>query len=656
MKKILLGLLAVVIVAAGLFGVDLYSQRRITGEVEAAFEQVRAQGGKASHGGVSFDVLKRTLTITNVSIETAPFAVKAANVVAHGVSQSDASRFSAESIDVNDIEVSAATDGKQAFKITYKAPLVTLKDYSGPIGQFRRPASSSLIDLYRFGFEQLAAISATSISVPGMTGTVQATTPRGDVTAGEFTYSGLVLDNIKDGKIASTKAGNALFTADTQAAGKAVKITGKLTDIVASDIDFGAMAAAFDPAKADGDKVYLMYRHIAAGPYEVSSTQGLNMRIDGMTIDDVGITPSRMQLPKLLEMIPPAGATPPTPEEARAMMERVAAIYDGIRIGSSEMRGLSIETPQGPLKLASIRLNLANGKIGEFAVEGFDGRGPQGPIKLGRFALKAVDIANLMRLTAQFAAQKPLPEQALALLPLIEGAELKGLVAPYKATGKPVNIDLLSLDWGQFVGSVPSKLRLTAKMSGPLDTADPAQQQLIAAGIDNMTIDADLGAAWTEASRAFALEPVKLDLGGLVNASARASLGNVPREVFAMNPQSIAAASQIEAGAIELTLHDLGVVDLAVGAFSRTHGGGKDEARQAILAGIKAQGEAIGGSNPEAAALLAAISRFVETPGQTLVIKLTPRAKAPAQQLLELLKTDPQSALAQFRIEASTGL
>ena len=43
-------------------------------------------------------------------------------------------------------------------------------------------------------------------------------------------------------------------------------------------------------------------------------------------------------------------------------------------------------------------------------------------------------------------------------------------------------------------------------------------------------------------------------------------------------------------------------------------------------------------------------------PGQTLIIKLTPRAKVPAMQLVQLLKTDPLIALAQFRIEASTGL
>jgi hypothetical protein len=38
------------------------------------------------------------------------------------------------------------------------------------------------------------------------------------------------------------------------------------------------------------------------------------------------------------------------------------------------------------------------------------------------------------------------------------------------------------------------------------------------------------------------------------------------------------------------------------------------------------------------------------------VIKLAPRATAPVLQLLQLLKTDPPTALAQFKIEASTGL
>ena len=48
-------------------------------------------------------------------------------------------------------------------------------------------------------------------------------------------------------------------------------------------------------------------------------------------------------------------------------------------------------------------------------------------------------------------------------------------MAPFKDTGKPVNIDTFGLDWGQFVGPIPSKVRLTTKMSAPLDANDPAR-------------------------------------------------------------------------------------------------------------------------------------------------------------------------------------
>ena len=61
MVKILMGLVAVVVIAVGgFFGFEFYTQHRITSEVEAAFEQIRAGGGKASHGKVSFDLWSRT--------------------------------------------------------------------------------------------------------------------------------------------------------------------------------------------------------------------------------------------------------------------------------------------------------------------------------------------------------------------------------------------------------------------------------------------------------------------------------------------------------------------------------------------------------------------------------------------------------------------
>src|SRR5262245_26358688 len=98
MKKILLGLIAVAIIAAGgYFGFDFYAQRRVTRDVEAAFEQIRASGAKASHGKIAFDTKSRTLTISDIATESSaqsPVNVKIGSLTMTGLGQPDAARVS----------------------------------------------------------------------------------------------------------------------------------------------------------------------------------------------------------------------------------------------------------------------------------------------------------------------------------------------------------------------------------------------------------------------------------------------------------------------------------------------------------------------------------------------------------------------------------
>ena len=325
------------------------------------------------------------------------------------------------------------------------------------------------------------------------------------------------------------------------------------------------------------------------------------MRVEGVTADEIGVRPSKLQFASLMAIIdaaPPPGTTP-TPAQLRDLFENVAGIYEGVYLGGAEVRGVSIETPEGPFRLAAVRLGkLDNGKLAEFALEGLDARAPQGPVKVGRFALKSLDVANLMRFAAQFSASgvNPTPDQLAALGLLLEGTELQGLVAPYKDTSKPVNIDTLNLSWGQFVGPIPTRARATLKMSGPVDVMDPEPfRTLASAGIDNTSVIFDLGAAWTEGTRAFALEPVTLEIGNVFTAAARLSVANVPREVFSLNPlQAAIMAAQIEAGPVELALRDVGGIDLAVAQYARTQNVSREAARRAIVDNIRATWDADG--------------------------------------------------------------
>lgn len=661
MVKALIGLVAVVVIAVGgFFGFELYTQHKIAGEIDAAFEQIRTAGGKASHGKVSFDLRSRTVTLADIKTELAtqpPLTMKIASIVAQGVGQPDAGRFSADSIEGSDIEIGVSLSGPAGGNFTYKVPRLVMKNYAGPASLQRPQASASVIDAYRSALEQFATVSAASIEAPTIIGAIKL----GPAMSYEFTYSGMALRDIKAGTIATLQVERVNFTMNMQQAGKADKMTGEILNLASRDFDATAAIAALDPQKASDGRYYRFYGKTTAGPYTVTSALGLRMRVDEMTLDEVAIRPSGLQIPALVAAIQAAGANPPSPAQTRELMEKMATIYEGVRIGTAEMRGLSADVPEGKFKLSAFRFNLEDGKIGEFAFEGIDTGTPQGPVKVGRFALKSVDVANFIRVAAQFSnpAQPPSPDQLLGLVPLIQGVEVKGVTAPFKNTGKSVKLDGFDLNWGQFVGPIPSKARLTAKMTTPIDARDPAMNQLIAAGLGTLSVDGDIGAEWTEAARSFVVDVPKLELGGLLKASARIALANVPRQVFSANAaQAIGAAAQIEAGTLELTLRDIGAVDLAITQFARSQNTSRDAARRTILDAIKVDREAIGGANTnaEADALFAALARFVESPGQTLVIKLTPLGKVPAMQLVQMLKTDPLLPLAQFRIEASTGL
>ncbi|MES2032106.1 MAG: hypothetical protein V4477_23250 [Pseudomonadota bacterium] len=49
-----------------------------------------------------------------------------------------------------------------------------------------------------------------------------------------------------------------------------------------------------------------------------------------------------------------------------------------------------------------------------------------------------------------------------------------------------------------------------------------------------------------------------------------------------------------------------------------------------------------------------AAASFIETPHGTLTVKITPRAKLPVMQLVQLLKSDPAVVLSLFQIDVQS--
>lgn len=658
MKRILIGLIAVAALAVGgWFGFSLYAKHRVTAEIETAFEQIRKQGGKASHGKMAFDLATRTLTVEDIAVAPSnqPQAqIKVAAIKGTGVRLIDETRFSADSIDVSGYELAfEINEAAGSLKLSYKAPQITVRDYSGPAHASGSPASHSVIDISRFALQQFASAAASSIVVPSITFTVDG--PPRDPVSVAVTSSGIAVEHLHEGKVDTIKADRLAFKVGLKQMGEVEMADGNASNVVIREFDTGAIASVLDPQNANDDSYHRIYRQIAAGPYEVTTGRGNHTRVESIVSEDIGLRPSKLRFAEFLALLPSDLTAAPTPVQARDMTEVIASLYEGLRVGNAQTRGIAVESPKGFLKLSAIHYSLEGGQA-ELLFEGLDNQAPEGEFRLERFALKSLNAAEAIRLGAQL-RQAPTADQALSLFRILGGMEVKGFAAPYQNPKKLLTIDTLSLDWGQLIGSIPSKARLIAKMVVPIDPKNPGQMPIAMAGIDKVAIDLDLGAAWTESSSTFAIAPATIDLDNLAKAQLHFALANVPRAVFTSDPvQAMEQAAQIETGAIELSLRDSGIVDLAVTQFARMQTIGREAARRAIVEMIRAQGEKVAAANLDARPAVDAIASFVETPGQTLTIKLTPLGKVPVLQLMDALNSEPIVALAQFRIEASTGL
>ncbi len=396
MKRILIGLIvAAVLAAGGWFGFNLYANHRAVAEVEAAFEQMRASGGKASHGKIAFDAMSRTLTIENIAVTPRgqPQAqIKIAGIQGTGVRQIDDSRFSADSIDITGIDVALDQVGQAKVKASYKIPQLTIRDYAGPLRSGTVPANGSLADLYRYVLGQYASVAASSLTAPALSMSFDSSDGPGSHS--EVTYSGLAIQNLKHGKIDAMKADRATFSAEMKQPGKQNKLTGELSNIIVNDFDATAIIDALDPKTSSDETHHRVYRQILAGPYTLKMDHGIRIDIDGFVIEDIDVQPSKFRLAERFDALQGQSAVP-TPAETREALEKLAGIYEGVRIGKAEVNKISIGTQQETGKVNAIRY-----REGELAIEGVDTPTPQGQFKMERFALKSFSMARLMRLGA----------------------------------------------------------------------------------------------------------------------------------------------------------------------------------------------------------------------------------------------------------------
>jgi len=688
MRKLILGLLVLLLVGVGgYFGALYWAERIAAREVDARLDLWRAGGGSATRGPVRFDLWTRTLKVADVALGSPASPDESISIdeaIATGVEPSGRVRR----LDIVGLQISHALPGLAGARLQQKAPRVTLTDFSErPIAPTNGASSA---DALRRWLAQLAAITASSIEAPSLTVTIAPAGAGGSPApalqtsrsgTAEYTYSNLVLRQVANGRIAEAAAEKIALR--TGSGRTSPGFTGEMANASVRDIDIGPVLAWLDSSRPSGEGYQRIYGQVSAGPYTVRLDDGTGLVIDRIVAEELGLHPDRLSLEDLefLMEVTRQGTAPPTTAQLIMLADKMAGLYEGIGIGRLELQGLKVDTPRESIAIGSIAFKgLENGRLAELSIERVEGRKaasapvgieglsrqtvPGEDVKIGRATVKGFDIPSLLRATSTQLASagqrkdgpNPARNPALALLGAVEGVELRDFSVADPTTGRMVHIEAFDAAWGQLVGGVPSEARLSTRLSGPIGPSDPDafMRALAARGMANLAISLDLGARWQESEQTVVLAPATLEIRDLLALSIKASAGNVPREVLSTDLlKAMAAAPLVEAGPLELTLRDLGLIDVAAAQLGQTKGGDAEVGRALLVESLAERAAATTQSSPELQPLFDALSRFVQGKGETLTIALKPRGSVGLLQLIEALRRDPVAALlANFTVDA----
>jgi hypothetical protein len=643
MRRVLIGTVALLVVAAaGAYGAKAWIEMRVEREIESVFLDMRAAFGKAEHGQTEIDIWGRSIKIADILLQSnsePSTTIKIGQFHASGIGI-PISRIRAGHVEIADWELVAPVSSK--LSLAQKAPRINIDDVSIARSALQKIDASSAIEWIRLAIERAASSSASSIAIPTLSAIVTPTGNSANPSSAEYTFSNIQVRAVGEGRVGVASIDRIHVKAGMDARGRANSTT-EIADISVADLDLRVLQGMLAQQGANEDSYRPLYREVSVGPYTTTFDGGGSVHMDGAKIGGFSVKPAALAWPELLAV-------------GEGDRSKLAQLCDGIRIAEFELRGGNIQIPrQTDLKFAALRLSgLADGRIGEAILEDLNGASQHDSFNLGRFVLKGLALANLLRKSSQLATAggPPSLQQVTDFLSLAEGIEVRRFSAPEKKSGKLLQIETLTASWGNFTGPLPSSARLAATIIYPTSLAEPGPfADLARAGFPTATFSIDIGGAWDEKRQTFSVAPAKLEVQHLFSVTASLALSNVARSIFTVDPvQFKSAAEPLELDLIDFSLRDNGGLDFLIAQAAKNQRVSPTMARQSLVENMIKKLEPQLQSNPDLWRLMDAVARFIETPGQMLTIRLTPNGRVNAAQAVQ---GEFITALARFKLDAS---
>ncbi|MBD8064388.1 hypothetical protein IC608_02715 [Devosia sp. PTR5] len=483
--------------------------------------------------------------------------------------------------------------------------------------------------------EALAALDATSITVPSIVLSVRAVTD-GEAEDTTVTFSDLVLSDVANGVAGSFSLGGvALDSKDA---------TLSYGTLAASDLNIGGLLGFYGlvAAAEPGGGLQTIYTDFTADGGTVEA-EDVSCTIGGVSVGEFKARPLKNSLLDMIVLAQTLEETQDTPDPVLVgkLLRMYADLFTAFESSEANFDGFSCDgtdEEDRPIVVAvdSMTVNgMTPGTYPGISVDGVDiSVGDEDTIALDNFTFKPMDLTSVIA-TLEGAPdavdQAWLDANARGLIPGMEGLSLSGLnidVPDPEAPGTRIkaSVGAFDLTLGDYRNGIPTTVDTSAAnivADLPADTEDEQLKQLIALGVTSIDAGFRIAASWDEAAQAIDLEEVSVTGADLATVVLAGKITNATEDLFATDPDTALMASMgLAVKSLNLDVTDEGLSDIILKAVAAEQGS-DPAAMRPVFAGL-AEGTVVGmmAGAADAAKLGKAVNSFVSGAARTLNISI----------------------------------
>ncbi len=471
---------------------------------------------------------------------------------------------------------------------------------------------------------RLAQLSARSVTIPSIE--VTQTMPEAN---GATSYKNLVLRDIRGGVAAEATVDQVSTSVKAKAGAKDTPDIEMTTGAVTmKGLDLGLWARfVFDKAQpGETLKVALAEQKVGQTRYKIGNVA--TVMIAEISSTDLRLKPLRKPIAEIASLAErqAKGGQKPDPQESLGM---AADMLGSMTFGEIRMKGLTGDaTPPGkpPVRFSLDQMVMAGGGAqSRFQMQGLKAGSGADRFDMAEIAFEGVDLgATLAALQGLAAPNGGMTNfDPASMIPKIGAIRFGGIdidVPDMKNVGQRVRakLGLFETRMANHVGPIPADVAVTIdrfQLDIPADTKEKGLQDILAMGYKALDLSAKYDQSWNEATKTLSIKELSLRSGGMAAVTAKAEIGNVPREVFTLD-KAVASVAALGAAArsLQISVVNDSLFQNLIAKTARESRRKPEDVRAELAAGATMMVPMLLGDHPAARPIGAALGRFVADP------------------------------------------